>query len=138
MAVQPVLVRCAALRHQSSPKEPPQTEGRLDMCTPEQWVLLATPLCLRAPLEKCRSIASMRAASPGSYLRKFEIERLPISIEDEMDKQSFLWQLGTEGDTVRMIAPVRLVEFYSMPALNPLADQLGQGHPLALGAGVSQ
>jgi hypothetical protein len=56
------LVSCAALRLQGSPKERPQTEDRLDMWGQGEWVLLATRLCPRVLLEKCRSIVSRRVA----------------------------------------------------------------------------
>jgi len=63
-AVQSSLMMCAALRPQSWPKERPQTEGQLGTCTQGLRVLLATELCLRVPLEKCRPIVSMRLPFP--------------------------------------------------------------------------
>jgi hypothetical protein len=64
MAVQSFLAMCSVSHHQRSPKERPQTEGQLNTCTLVWWVLLATELCLRVPLEKCRSIVSMRFPFP--------------------------------------------------------------------------
>src|SRR5271166_3703176 len=39
---------------------------------------------------------------------------------------------------MRGVAPVRLVELYSMPSFNSFPDQLSQRHPLALGADIPQ
>jgi hypothetical protein len=62
--IQSVLVSCAGLQHQGSPIVRSQTGARLDTCSQKQRVLLATPLCLRVLLEKCRSIAAMPLPCP--------------------------------------------------------------------------
>src|SRR5262249_8210512 len=55
-----------------------------------------------------------------------------------MQAHSSFGQLGTEGDTVRIIAPIRLVELYSMPTSYSGADQLIQSHLLAFRVGVTE
>jgi hypothetical protein len=53
-----------------------------------------------------------------------------------MDKQSFLLKLRAECHTVRRLAPVRLIQFYAMPALVCLANQFVKTHSPALVLGA--
>jgi hypothetical protein len=59
-------------------------------------------------------------------------------LKDEVDKMVGVGQTGRERVAVRVMAPVRLVQFYSMPVLESCFDQLTQRHAMALGAEVSQ
>src|SRR5262249_3915369 len=72
------------------------------------------------------------------YRWKLEVEWLPIGVQDQVEEQFFFSNLRTECQAMRIIAPVRLVEFYAMPSLIRPLDQLVQTLAFTLRARLSQ
>ena len=82
------------------------------------------------------SIRKSHAADPVQYRstatsslyhpqwRKFELERFPISIENDVHRYSFVFQFPADGNAVRERRPVRLIEFHTVPSGFFLAENL--------------
>ena len=70
--------------------------------------------------------------------RQFEVERFPIRIHHQLNKQFLLLKLSSKRQAVRPIAPVRLIELHTVPGLACFPEQLIQALSLFLGLDVSQ
>ena len=78
-----------SLQPQRLPRVIPQSVARSDRCCPKSGKGPATRRCRRAHPGRYRSIA---ARDSGTFARRwqFEVERLPIRIDNEMKKDPFL------------------------------------------------
>ena len=61
---------------------------------------------------------------PSAQCRKFEIERFPIRIQNDVRQYRFVLQFPADCDAVRERRPVRLIEFHAMPGGFRLAQDL--------------
>src|ERR1700758_5389349 len=58
--------------------------------------------------------------------RKFELESIQISIEDDVRQYPFDLQLPADCDAVRERRPIRLIEFHAVPSMFLFAENLAQ------------
>jgi len=78
---------------------------------------------------------SIDPATPGIVLagietREFEIEGLPIGIENIEVMEIFPGQIEAEGQGMRVRAPIGLMEFDAMPFFLRLTEKFNQGQAL--------
>src|SRR4051812_7393110 len=69
--------------------------------------------------------------SAALRVRQFKDERLPVSVEDEVEAQTFRFQFCPQCYAMRTVTPVGLVKFHSVPSLVRLLDQRSKAHALA-------
>src|SRR5208337_5375790 len=72
------------------------------------------------------------------FCLQLEIEGLPVSVEDEVERQVLFRDFRTDCQTVRLRAPVGLVKLDAMPGLAGAAQELVQTPPLALSVHFAQ
>src|SRR5262245_55824093 len=63
---------------------------------------------------------------------QFELEGLPIRIENKMSKEPFLTEFSRKRNHVRIRTPIRLVELDPVPRFVCLSDHLSQTQPFTL------
>jgi len=71
-------------------------------------------------LQRCVNPPPPDASTSVAYSRQLKVKWFPVSIEREVDKQTFLLQISAERNAMRSIAPIWLVKPYTMPASDPI------------------
>jgi hypothetical protein len=73
----------------------------------------------------------------GLGLGKLEVERIPVSVQDNVDKYGFARELGAERNAVGAITPIRLKQLDPVPSFVSILNELGKSPALVFPYSVS-
>jgi len=69
---------------------------------------------------------------------QFEVQRLPVPVQDQVEDELLFSDFPPERDGVRPIAPIGLADLHPVPRLFRSGNQFGQADPLLLVRHVTQ